>query len=590
MVGSSRTWSQSPSLEFTATPPFDEQIAWVRPATGIRVAIVAAPNRVSATQRWLLVYAVPNGNTIEQTLGCAAEQGRDFHFDIQHVAAQVRRLREVDREHDVVLAVVEASGLSWPAYRRDHAGADKTIRKLVASLGHQVAADRLVLAGHSGGGSFLFGYMNASEELPAILERVVFLDANYSYTDQERHGDKLLRWLRGAPERHLVVIAYDDREIVFQGKKVVGPAGGTFRASRRMLRRFRQELKFQEHNVGSFRNATGLDGRIRFIIHTNPENKILHTALVGEMNGLLHGLTLGTELEGDWGTFGGPRAYANWIQATPFVEPQLEKPAIPTDASRARLVIPARPAHALTGSQFRQRIETMSLGEREAEIARQLASGNCPEFLRDLKPIRVTARDPRGTPHVATYFVMPDYLSVGTDDDFFRIPMTPSTALSLADQFDAMLITTKVSDDCFAAAETRLEPQPLTVDRETVATFYRHHQAIEDQIRGKPRGRLIVGIKKDIVLSNRLKEREHRVAIYGWHHLDGSPIQPLYVGHVDRYVDYSHGVRLMARTIMLDGREQSVTGVLRDPELCHLLSTEGPLDPDEIRRSAGWSK
>jgi hypothetical protein len=56
-------------------------------------------------------------------------------------------------------------------------------------------------------------------------------------------------------------------------------------------------------------------------VHPNPENKILHTALVGDMNGLLHVATLGTPHESDWGTFGGPRAYTKWIQPEPTIAP-----------------------------------------------------------------------------------------------------------------------------------------------------------------------------------------------------------------------------------------------------------------------------
>ncbi len=77
--------------------------------------------------------------------------------------------------------------------------------------------------------------------------------------------------------------------------------------------------------------------------------------------------------------------------------------------------------------------------------------------------------------HVAIYFVMPDYLAIGTDDDFFRVPITPATATAIADQFDASLITAKVSDEVFAAAQVKLDPKPLTKHRDTVATFWHHH-------------------------------------------------------------------------------------------------------------------
>src|SRR6476620_11857033 len=59
----------------------------------------------------LIVYATPHGNTIEQTLGCQMAPGMDWHYDIQHVAAQVRKLRQIDQTQNIVLACVEAQGL-----------------------------------------------------------------------------------------------------------------------------------------------------------------------------------------------------------------------------------------------------------------------------------------------------------------------------------------------------------------------------------------------------------------------------------------------------------------------------------------------
>jgi hypothetical protein len=98
---------------------------------------------------------------------------------------------------------------------------------------------------------------------------------------------------------------------------------------------------------------------------------------------------------------------------------------------------------------------------------------------------------------------------------------------------------------------------------------------------GRGLGELITGIKKDIVLSNRLTEKPDRVAIYGWHTPDGKPIQPLSVVHRDGYVDYSHGVRLMRRAVVIDGKPRDVRHVLHDADVCGLLSDEGP-----VRRSS----
>jgi hypothetical protein len=156
--------------------------------------------------------------------------------------------------------------------------------------------------------------------------------------------------------------------------------------------------------------------------------------------------------------------------------------------------------------------------------------------------------------------------------------MMPMTATKIAAAVDAALITPKISNDVFQHAELRLEPKPLTKDREAAATFFQHHQIIEEQRQKKPLGTLIVGIKKDVVLTNRLSEKPHRVAIYGWHYPDGKPIQPLYVGHVDWYVDYSHGIRLMSQRMVVDGQPLRVSEVLMNKDLSVLLSNEGPIE------------
>jgi hypothetical protein len=573
---------------FERSELFGEQNHWSRLPSGVRV-LVNAPLQLGDKPRLLVVYATPNGNTVEQTLGCAKAEGLDYRFDIQHVAAQVRRLRAVDTSRDIVLAVVQPPQVAWPAYRREQADSGVIMRELVASLRKNVGADRVALTCHSGGGSFLLGYISAGETIPADIERFVFLDANYSYSDDERHGDKLLEWLRGDRSRQLVVIAYDDREIISGGKKVVGPTGGTYRASQRMLARLRRDVELAAATVGPFQHSRAMDGQIEFFIHPNADNKILHTALVGEMNGLLEGMTLGTEAK-PWGTFGGPRAYTDCVQPRPFADPLAPRASIARDAPERRWALPERAADAPMGKQFRDSIAPLPRDGREAAIEREIAAGNVPDFLRRLTPVRLEAADARGDKHEAIYYATSDYLAVGTNGDFFRVPMSPRTALAIAEATGMSLITQKISDQVFAAATARLQPKPLTEDRESVASFYRHHELIEEQLRGRPREGLVVGIKKDVVLSNRLKEKPHRVAIYGWHYPDGRPIQSLYIGHADRYVDYSQGIRLVADRMMIDGHERKLSDVLIDPVLSALLSDEGLLDTAALRKAADWGR
>jgi len=87
---------------------------------------------------------------------------------------------------------------------------------------------------------------------------------------------------------------------------------------------------------------------------------------------------------------------------------------------------------------------------------------------------------------------------------------------------------------------------------------------------------LISGIKKDVVLSNKTIEqgKTNRVAIYGWHQLNGKPIQPLYAGHINSYVDYSHGIRLVMDKIKVNGKWMHYTSILKDSLLRKLLTNE----------------
>jgi hypothetical protein len=302
-----------------------------------------------------------------------------------------------------------------------------------------------------------------------------------------------------------------------------------------------------------------MNGQVHFLIHRNEEKKILHTVLV-ERNGLLEALTLGTPLVGTWnGAFWGDRAYSDLIAPAPTTQA--------TSAKRQAAGLPPRPSNALGGKAFAETIADLPAQAREAAIVQEITRGNLPDFLRTFTPIRTGG---------ATYDVMPDYLAIGSDADFVRMPMTPQSAMAVAQAFGCTLPTRKMVNDIYAAAELKLEPRPLTEKREAFETFVQHNAIIESQRAGKTG--LIAGHKKDVVISNRLKEKPGKVAIYGWHKLDGKPIQPLYVGHVDWYVDYSHGIRLVRSPMRVNEKETTVEQVLRDPEQSKLLSDEGPID------------
>lgn len=584
-------WFAEESCTFTLEP--ETRIYVNRPVEG-----EGEGRRFKSTR--VILYALPNGNTIEQTVGCKTAKGLDWRYDIQHVAAQVRLLRSLAPETRIVLICAESAGHSWPAWRKKHKGANPKIAGWVeawrnefgGARGGESDADALVtLTGHSGGGSFLFGAIEGVAEIPDWIDRIAFLDANYSF-DAAKHTEKFWRWLANDARRRLIVVAYDDRNIVFQGKKVVSPTGGTFRATNRMRKAFGGKTPLDKTVVGPFTHYKALGGRLSLIVHPNPENKILHTALVGEMNGLIYVETLGTPRESMWGKFGGPRAYTKWIQPEPLrVESEKARPAGAeqekprpsgsrhSHSSTESPRIPERPAGALGGVAFMKKIAGMSLDDREAAAFQEISGGNLPQFLRRFKPVTITAVAPTGEKISGVLAVMPDYLAVGGDDDFVRLPLTPQTAQRIADRFGCVLPTRKIVDAIDHEAEVRLAPRPLTEDRQSVATFLRHHRIIESQRAGRPLGPLVTGVKKDVVLSPRIFERPNRLALYGWRKLDGRPIQDLTIVHTDRYVDYSHGVRLVSEVIEIAGRKERISELLKDKTRCAIVSDEGPMNP-----------
>lgn len=229
---------------------------------------------------------------------------------------------------------------------------------------------------------------------------------------------------------------------------------------------------------------------------------------------------------------------------------------------------------AIPASAVLERVSGLDLKSREGYLVQQVMAGNFPQFMRKMVKIKTEMILPGGRTVNAHYYVTPDYLSVGNNRDFFRIPLTPQAGETIARHFGCFLPTRKMVDDIYRAAHVKLTPQPLLEEREHARTFYRHHQLIEGQRAG--RKGLIAGIKKDVVISEKvaLDPRPDRVAIYGWHKPDGKPIQPLYTGHVDWYVDYSHGIRLVYEYMVVDGKQMHYTEVLRDPYLRQLLCDE----------------
>ena len=236
-------------------------------------------------------------------------------------------------------------------------------------------------------------------------------------------------------------------------------------------------------------------------------------------------------------------------------------------------------ASSITGNEFYHQAFAMKWKERDSFAVKEILAGAVPSFLKKFVPVHVSIIDSASGKKInATYYVSPDYLSVGTNDDWARINITPMAAQKIADRFNCFLPTRKMVDDIYKAAKLKLEPVPMYAFRDSTPTMWHHHLIVEGQRKG--RKGLIAGIKKDVVISGitiaigTRDGRPDRVAIYGWHKLDGKPIQPLYTGHINWWVDYSQGIRLVYRKIKVNGKWMDYVDVLKDKTLQRLLCDE----------------
>lgn len=231
----------------------------------------------------------------------------------------------------------------------------------------------------------------------------------------------------------------------------------------------------------------------------------------------------------------------------------------------------------MTKTDFLTQLAKASQTQWEEAAVRAAASGEVVDF----PMVEVVLSPFMG--HTGSVFVSSDVFSVGTFDDFLRLPLGPLAAQRVADLLGKSLTTRKISKDTWNASNRRLAPQPSTafgqVNRgPNLAQYATHDRQVQgqlDAVEGYAFGDLVTGHKKDVVISN--AQQPGHVVIYGWQQLNGTPIQPLFNGHDDHYADYSHGIRLVSADMVVDGQPMKLADVMRSPVLSGLVSDEGPL-------------
>lgn len=228
---------------------------------------------------------------------------------------------------------------------------------------------------------------------------------------------------------------------------------------------------------------------------------------------------------------------------------------------------------AVTGTQFMQQTEALDFSGRQLAALQEILAGNMPEGLR-IPATLILVNDHGDT---LQFPVAKDYLAIGSDTDYVRMPLSLPSAKAITKYFNVLIPTPTLVDAIYDQAAIQLKPQPMHPGDEMRSNAYylRHNELINEQVGIKRFSDvLLAGHKKDIVLSTRIERQPGKVPIYGWHLRQGEPIQPLSLVHRESYEDYSHGLRLIGSVGCLNGKPVEVEELFKDSAWEASLSSE----------------
>ncbi|GAA4747804.1 hypothetical protein GCM10023229_30100 [Flavisolibacter ginsenosidimutans] len=278
----------------------------------MRITLDEPPHLNSKHESFVILYALPNGNTAEQTMGKKISAGDDWHFDIQHIKAQTAFLRRQLPKKNIVVAYLENTDKSWPQWKTKHANYVGEVQHIVNTIFNLFRGRKaLYLNGHSGGGRFIFSYLDGVDVIPSFVKNISFLDSNYGY--DSTYLPKLQNWLQQNKEAKLNVFAYNDSMALLNGKRFVSDTSGTWYRSGLLLRHLTQIFPFEKRRDDSLIIYQSLNKQVRFFLKTNPEKKIYHTQQV-DLNGFIHSILAGTKQDEKRYKYFGERAYSSFIE------------------------------------------------------------------------------------------------------------------------------------------------------------------------------------------------------------------------------------------------------------------------------------
>ncbi|MBN1170281.1 hypothetical protein JXA56_04605 [Candidatus Micrarchaeota archaeon] len=257
--------------------------------------------------------------------------------------------------------------------------------------------------------------------------------------------------------------------------------------------------------------------------------------------------------------------------------------------------LPPRKKDALRGSQFMTGIKMIYGPEYESAVIREVMSGNVPDFMRPENWREVTLTGTVDGMEVEIIIrVAPDYLAIGSNEDYVRVPLSPVALQRLAGQLDMALPTKKVVDavyvqakkengllDLIDAGEISRETG-MKLDRSTKymlsPEFAWSQSVIADgkiKQRNLPKYGIVCGQKKDVIIHQVPKEHRGNLVQYRPNHPQGLD----YGAHPKDHSDYSLGARFVDQHVTVRIRGNRVTeiearygDIINDPKFYKILS------------------
>ena len=114
--------------------------------------------------------------------------------------------------------------------------------------------------------------------------------------------------------------------------------------------------------------------------------------------------------------------------------------------------LPPRKKNAITGSQFMELMEERGITATdptyEKAVIDQIMAGNVPSYMRpeNWRKMTFKGKTKKGADVSVTIRVCPDYVAIGSDEDYVRVPLSAVALQRLSAMMDVALPTIKVAD------------------------------------------------------------------------------------------------------------------------------------------------